>query len=102
MLSLPIHFRLELADGHAAEEYRLHQQNIEVRRLQPNQSDVVWHRLTADEIASHVKRNTVVARWLERRLGWRRLLWACQPEDSADESQSPDQVSRQVSDHFAA
>jgi hypothetical protein len=102
MLPIPIHFRLEAADGHAAEEYRLHQQNIEVRRLQPNQREVVWHRLTADEIAGHVKRNTVVARWLERRLGWRRLLWACQPEDSPDDSQSPDQVSQQVSDHFAA
>jgi hypothetical protein len=98
MLPIPIHFRLEAADGRVAEEYRLHQQNIEVRRLQPNQREVVWHRLTADEIAGHVKHNTVVARWLERRLGWRRLLWACQPEESADESQG----SEQVSDHFAA
>jgi len=102
MLPIPIHFRLEAPDWHAAEEYRLHQQNIEVRRLQPNQREVVWHRLTADEIASHVKRNTVVARWLERRLGWRRLLWACQPEESPDDSQSFDQASQQVSDHFAA
>jgi len=102
MLPIPIHFRLEAPDGHAAEEYRLHQQNIEVRRLQPNQREVVWHRLTADEIAGHVRHNTVVARWLERRLGWRRLLWACQPEDGPDDSQSPDQVNQQVSDHFAA
>ena len=51
MLPIPIHFRLEAADGRVAEEYRLHQQKIEVRRLQPNQREVVWHRLTADEIA---------------------------------------------------
>lgn len=29
----------------------------------------VWRTLTSDDLSSHVKRNTVVAQWLERRLG---------------------------------
>jgi hypothetical protein len=28
-------------------------------------------------LSSHVRGNTPVARWLERSLGWRRLLRAC-------------------------
>ncbi len=34
-------------------------------------------RLTPEQLSIHVERNTVVAQWLERRLGWRRLLQAC-------------------------
>jgi hypothetical protein len=44
-----------------------------------------WRRLTTAEIGYHVENNTVVARWLEARLGWRRVLRKCvqAPEDQS-------------------
>jgi hypothetical protein len=36
-----------------------------------------WTEVSPEQLSSHVKKNTVVARWLERNLGWRRLLQAC-------------------------
>jgi len=42
-------------------------------------ADSEWQRLTTAEIAYHVENNTVVARWLEARLGWRRVLRKCVP-----------------------
>lgn len=74
------HLRVEAADGSAAEEYRIHEESIEVRNLRPSGWNVdgeVWHRLTAEQLSAHVDRSTVVAHWLERRFGWRRLIRAC-------------------------
>lgn len=79
MALIPMSFRLETEDGRAA-EYRIQDEDVEVRQLQP-QNGRQWRRLSAEEIAEHVKRNTAVAKWLERRLGWRQLLRACLPED---------------------
>ena len=76
--------RLEAVDGSAVEEYPIHDGDVEVRKLrQPVEEirhGVVWHRLTAGQLSSHVYGNTVVAQWLQRRLGWRRLLRACVDE----------------------
>jgi hypothetical protein len=33
--------------------------------------------LTPEQLCIHVRRNTAVARWVERTLGWRPLLRAC-------------------------
>jgi hypothetical protein len=79
MAIVPMHLRLEAADG--IEEYRIHDGDVEVRQLQyPIEEDRVWYRLTAEELKRHVDRNTVVAQWLKRRMGWRPLLRACVAE----------------------
>jgi len=74
--------RLESGDGSAAKEYRIEDGNVEGRTLDPEggsprHTGSVWWRLTPEQLSIHVERNTVVAQWLERRLGWRRLLQAC-------------------------
>ena len=70
--------RLESRNGSPATEYRTDRGNVEVRTLDCESDHVrVWSRLTPEQLSIHVKRNTVVSRWLERRLGWRRLLRAC-------------------------
>ncbi len=73
---------LESGDGSPAKEYRIEDGNVEVRTLDPEGGSIrgtgsVWCRLTPEQLSIHVERNTVVAQWLERRLGWRRLLQAC-------------------------
>ena len=83
-----MNLRLEAADSSGAEEYRVHQGNVEVRRVDPGlepaersgapcQAEAGWRQLSGSEIASHVCRKTPVAQWLLRRIGWRRLLLAC-------------------------
>jgi hypothetical protein len=59
-------------------EYRIKDGKVEARVLDcgPAQ-DNVWRELSPEQLSSHVRRNTAVARWLERSLGWRRLLRAC-------------------------
>jgi hypothetical protein len=58
------------------EEYRIRNGKVETRVLGSGQ-DSVWLELSPEQLSSHVRRNTSVARWLERSLGWRRLLRAC-------------------------
>ena len=74
--------RLESDNGSPAKEYRIEDGSVEVRLLDLEGVSVrragsVWERLTPEELSVHVERNTMVAQWLERRLGWRRLLQAC-------------------------
>ena len=74
--------RLRLESGNSAKEYRIEDGNVEVRTLDPEsgsdrRTGSVWWQLTPEQLSIHVERNTVVAQWLERRLGWRRLLLAC-------------------------
>jgi hypothetical protein len=74
--------RLESGNGSPAKEYRIEDGNVEVRTLDPDggsdrRTGSVWQRLTPEQLSIHVERNTVVAQWLECRLGWRRLLQAC-------------------------
>jgi len=71
--------RLEPQDGSPAKDYRIRDGEVEVRNLHPaiHLADRDWRRLTPVDIARHVENNTVVARWLEARLGWRRLLRKC-------------------------
>ena len=77
-----VRLRLESGDGSPAKEYRIEDGEVEVRTLDPEGGSVrrtgsVWWRLTPEQLSIHVERNTVVAQWMERRLGWRRLLQAC-------------------------
>lgn len=74
--------RLESGDGSPAREYRIQDGSVEVRMLEPEgvplrRAESVWGRLTPEQLSIHVERNTVVAQWLKRRLGWRGLLQAC-------------------------
>lgn len=80
----PTCLRLETPDGPTVKEYRIHNGDIETRQLKHDRTadDCQWHRLTPEQLAEHVNRNTVVAHWLERRLGWRRLLQACVGEQN--------------------
>ncbi len=79
-----VRLRLEGRDGSTTKEYRLDRGRIEVRnwnsRAGYDASENSWQELDPEELSNHVERNTVVARWLERRIGWRRLLQACVSE----------------------
>lgn len=88
--------RLEAADRSGAEEYRVQDGGIEVRQagrgsdeesggpLESPQTADGWRRLTAGEVSSHVRGNTVVAQWLRQRIGWRRLLRACTDKETLE------------------
>jgi hypothetical protein len=81
-MSPNLRLRLESGDGFPVKEYRIEDGSVGVRVFDPkgpsDESD--WRQLTSDELKTHVEHNTVVAQWLERRLGWRRLLQACVSE----------------------
>lgn len=70
--------RVEDPDGRTVAEYRIREEEVEVRHL-PLSTDGAdeWYQLTSEDLTSHVSRNTAVAQWLTRRLGWRRLLRLC-------------------------
>jgi hypothetical protein len=69
--------RLEPKDGSPVTDYRIQDGQVEVRVLDASgrpSAAGTWRRLMPDEIASHVRANTVVARWLRLKLGWREVL----------------------------
>lgn len=77
MAITPMCLRLESQDGRA-EEFRIRNGIVEVRTLEGNSDgEREWQRVTPEQLTDHVNRNTAVAQWLMRRLGWRRLLRAC-------------------------
>jgi hypothetical protein len=82
MLTQNPRLRLDSRDGSPASEYRILDDGIvEVRTVVSEDGSEsprsAWRPLTPDQLSSHVERNTVVAQWLERRMGWRPLLLAC-------------------------
>jgi hypothetical protein len=83
MALMPMSLRLEAADGSAGEEYQISVSDgdIQVRKLHQTIEGArragAWHQLTSGQLSAHVQRNTVVAQWLQRRLGWQRLLRKC-------------------------
>jgi hypothetical protein len=80
-MSSPVtHLRLESRDGSPPVEYKIEDGSVAVRRLEPAAAER-WQRLTSSDLRNHVERHTVVAEWLRRRLGWRRLLRQCVEED---------------------
>jgi hypothetical protein len=79
----PMCLRVEDPDGRTVAEYRIRGEEVEVRHLPLSTHDEYeWYRLTAEDLSSHVSRNTAVAQWLTRRLGWRRLLRLCLSKQS--------------------
>ena len=89
MKPVNIRLRLEAHDGRTAREYRIQNGTVEQRTLHIHSSHNLfkdcWHRLTSEELSLEVERNTILAQWLERRLGWRRLLHACLSQEARDE-----------------
>ena len=70
--------RLEPQDGTPSKDYQIQDGEVEVRILRTQeQSASQWRRLMPEDIAYHIEKNTVVARWLEARLGWRTVLRKC-------------------------
>jgi len=77
------HLRVETNGG--GREYRIVDDDVEVRSLPQHGGQAApraWHRLTPEQLSIHVERNTVVAKWLQHRMGWRRLLHACMGQSS--------------------
>ena len=62
---------------------------IETRNLKCGSAESTWSEASPALLSSHVMKNTAVARWLERNLGWRRLLRACVGLDPAEICQVP-------------
>jgi hypothetical protein len=95
-----VRLRVEARDGSPTEEYRVDDGRVEVRSWQSrsgyNPPDKSWHQLTPQQLSTHVERNTAVAQWLERRLGWRRLLQACASQEAQDWMTAEDQVERRA------
>jgi hypothetical protein len=61
-----------------AKEYRINNGTVEARILNyGTDQENTWWEVSPEQLSSHVMHNTAIARWLERRLGWRRLLRAC-------------------------
>lgn len=75
--------RVEDPDGRTVAEYRIRDEEVEVRHLPVSTDDEDgWYQLSTEDLTSHVNRNTAIAQWLTRRLGWRRLLRLCIDERS--------------------
>ena len=71
-------------------EFRIRDGKIEARILGDGSTkEADWTEVSSEQLSSHVLCNTAVARWLERNLGWRRLLRACvgqEPEEMGRET----------------
>jgi hypothetical protein len=80
--------RIDPGDGYPVMDYRIHNGCVENRVVEMNtevepETDSGWKQLTPEELSSHVMADTVVARWLRRRLGIFLLVRACNPDYSA-------------------
>jgi hypothetical protein len=74
--------RIDPCDGTPVIDYRIENGWVESRTLETGTergtaADQQWHRLTPEELSSHVMADTVVARWLRGRMGIYGLIRAC-------------------------
>jgi hypothetical protein len=78
--------RIDPGEGSPAMDYRIEDGFVEKRLVESGSdasSEDGWRRLTPEELSAHVITDTVVAHWLSRRMGVRRLIRACnQPYSS--------------------
>ena len=76
--------RLEPGNGSPVVDYRIENGCVETRTLATgageNALEKQWQPLTPEELSSRVLRDSVLARWLRRRLGLFRLVRACNHE----------------------
>jgi len=86
--------RVDAGNGSPAQDYRIENGHVEMRVVDFDmecgwKSHARWQRLTREQLSSHIMGDTVVARWLQRRMGVHSLIRACaQPICSEDESAS--------------
>jgi hypothetical protein len=73
--------RLEAGDGSPITEYSIEDGTVAVRTVDlsrgSDNDQSGWQQLTPEQLRFHIERHTVVAEWLKRRMGWRRLLHEC-------------------------
>jgi hypothetical protein len=74
--------RIDRDDGSAVADYRIEDDRVESRTLHTStdgssNTEKQWQRLTPEQLSSHIMRDTVVARWLRRRMGVHPLIRAC-------------------------
>ena len=86
--------RIDCGNGSPVVEFRIEEDRVESRDLSfeaGGATETEWRRLSSDEISSHVMADTVLARWLRRRMGLYRLLRACgaDPLSQRDGEESP-------------
>src|SRR5260370_42186296 len=87
--------RLRIAryDGSAVADYPTEDDGVESRALQTategsSATENRWERLTPEQLSSHIRNDSVVARWLRRRMGVQPLIRACsQHFSSANEEE---------------
>jgi len=86
--------RVDPGDGSPVEDYRIENRHVEMRVLDfgLNSDRRQWRRLTREQLISHVMSNTLLAQWLQRRMGVHPLIRACAPPAP------PEQVERHSSD----
>jgi hypothetical protein len=96
--------RVDSGDGSPVVDYRIENGSVESHVVGEMNSEQAngkersdtengWKRLTPEELSAHVLADTVVARWLSRRMGIFPLVQACQPDSS---SNNEEQRSQQV------
>jgi hypothetical protein len=79
--------RINPGIGSPAMDYRIENGVVEYRTVELMRENSAtpekWQRLTTEELTSHVMADTIVARWLSRRMGFRWLIRACDQQSSA-------------------
>ena len=86
--------RVDPGDGSPVEDYRIENGHVEMRVLDfglDSDAHRQWRRLTREQLISHVMSNTLLAQWLQRRMGVHPLIRACAPPAP------PEQVERHSS-----
>lgn len=80
-------------------EYRIEDGFVERRTVEPigerSAAPETWQRLTSEELTFHVMEETILARWLSHRMGFRWLIRACNQQSSAascESSEPSDQI----------
>jgi class 3 adenylate cyclase len=71
--------RIDPGDGFPVVDYRIENGGVESRTLETEGetsgvTEKGWQRLTSEQLTAHVMTDTVVAHWLHRRMGARRLI----------------------------
>ena len=73
---------IDPGDGSPAVDYRIEEGRVEsrVRHAEAGRSGTIekpWQPVTPEQLRRHVVTDTVVARWLSRRMGIHQLIRAC-------------------------
>jgi hypothetical protein len=95
----PSYLRLEAENG-PREDYRIRAGRVETRDLQ-HDFDFEWTVLSPEQLREHVEHKTVLAQWLERRLGWRELLRACVDRENLEFFDSNQPYSHAAESHHS-